>query len=155
MPPFRVTVILPIAILAVILLLVVGTRAVAARFAEAPFDGQPSGGCTDPSIGFAPDDVHLVPGFREHQSWIHFTLPPSPGAIPIVCVRGRGYINPPHAFTPTTTTVSVRTRWVLAHWLAGDLGAYGAPGAWRLLVCYPSIDEVGPTGARVGVLQCH
>lgn len=84
----------------------------------------------------APTEVRFTPGLVEHGSWLDVAVLPQPYLGPtayVLCLDGRVLAEQHAEWDGAGVSFPLRTRWVDAHWLRGDLAALADPARWRMV----------------------
>jgi hypothetical protein len=93
--------------------------------------------CPDGQHVEQPVAVRLTPTLLEHQSWVGVPVQEvSSGMLLFACtdgvVVGSSTVDVDDV-EQAVVTVGVPTRWVISHWLAGDLESMRAADRWRIV----------------------
>ncbi len=93
--------------------------------------------CPDGQHIEQPVAVRLTPTLWEHQSWVGVPVQEvSSGMLLFACTDGflvgSGTVDADDV-EQAVVTVGVPTRWVISHWLAGDLESWHAADRWRVV----------------------
>jgi hypothetical protein len=103
--------------------------------------------CPDLPRRTAPAQIHLVPGFSRHQSWIEFRLPQDrPANVVVLCRDGWYQDVLPRPAASDYVRFNVSTLWVNLHWLRRQLRTHPEDEPrWEMadLVCTPG-DNYSP-----------
>src|SRR5215831_10628869 len=84
--------------------------------------------CPDMPHWVPSSEVHLIPGFDEHQNTVAFHITGDHGQNGLmyaICRDGTELPNEVSTRQDGKVTFNVRTRWVDAQWLLGRLAEYG------------------------------
>lgn len=103
---------------------------------SAVFEANADAGPCPAGPAAAPTEVRFAPGLAEHGNWLDFSALPAPYLGPtayVLCLDGRVLAEQHAEWDGAGVTFPLRTRWVDARWLRGDLAALARPDRWRMV----------------------